>query len=185
MSGSPSERTSVVPNSSRGAEAVAWCISPQLLNGNIALLVLDPLSAVLIAMALHRLSAARSIESISRSIPCLHGWSPARLLSTRTGPTEPCSNRASISLSLPASERPKRTIVGVTGATGTFFAIRLLQLLEMLGIETNLITSKWAVVVMEHVTPKPERQVCSLATFNHTMKICPHQRQAAPFYTTA
>ena len=39
--------------------------------------------------------------------------------------------------------RPK-LIVGITGATGAIFGVRLLQLLEGANVETHLVISKWA-----------------------------------------
>jgi 4-hydroxy-3-polyprenylbenzoate decarboxylase len=39
---------------------------------------------------------------------------------------------------------PKRLIVAITGATGTIFGVRLLQLLQESEIETHLIMSRWA-----------------------------------------
>lgn len=66
--------------------------------------------------------------------------------------------------------RPKRIVVGVTGATGTLFAIRILEVLKALGIETHLIMSKWALATMKYETSMTEAEVRSLATYNHTMK---------------
>ncbi|KAF1352428.1 flavo protein [Delphinella strobiligena] len=66
--------------------------------------------------------------------------------------------------------RPKRIVVGVTGATGTLFAIRILQVLKALGIETHLIMSKWALATMKYETSMSEAEVRSLATYNHPMK---------------
>lgn len=48
--------------------------------------------------------------------------------------------------------RPKRIVIGVTGATGGILAIRLLQALKELGIETHLIMSKWAVATLKYET---------------------------------
>jgi len=53
---------------------------------------------------------------------------------------------------VPDSERRKRLVVGVTGATGTSIAIRLLQALRALDIETHLILSKWAIQTMKYET---------------------------------
>src|SRR5271169_5255677 len=36
---------------------------------------------------------------------------------------------------------PKRVIVGITGATGTIYGIRMLELLRTAGIETHLVVS--------------------------------------------
>jgi len=42
------------------------------------------------------------------------------------------------------AKTPRRLIVALTGATGTIFGVRLLQLLQESEIETHLIMSRWA-----------------------------------------
>jgi len=42
------------------------------------------------------------------------------------------------------AKTPRRLIVAITGATGTIFGVRLLQLLQESEIETHLIMSRWA-----------------------------------------
>ncbi|KAG9949607.1 hypothetical protein KCU85_g4284, partial [Aureobasidium melanogenum] len=66
--------------------------------------------------------------------------------------------------------RPKRIVVGVTGATGTLFAIRILQVLKSLGIETHLVMSKWAVATMKYETSTTEAEVRALATASYPLK---------------
>ena len=39
---------------------------------------------------------------------------------------------------------PRRIIVGITGATGTIFGIRLLEMLRESDVETHLVLSRWA-----------------------------------------
>jgi 4-hydroxy-3-polyprenylbenzoate decarboxylase len=41
-----------------------------------------------------------------------------------------------------ANERPRRLVVGITGATGIIYGIRALELARELGIETHLVISK-------------------------------------------
>lgn len=60
--------------------------------------------------------------------------------------------------------RRKTYVVAVTGATGATLAIRLLQALRALDIETHLILSKWAVKTLKYETDMTEREV-SLAVF--------------------
>ena len=62
---------------------------------------------------------------------------------------------------------PTRLIVGITGATGTIFGVRLLQMLHGSGIETHLVVSKWAARTLTHETPHSLRYVQSLATQNY------------------
>jgi flavin prenyltransferase len=42
------------------------------------------------------------------------------------------------------AKNPRRLIVAITGATGTIFGVRLLQLLQESEVETHLIMSRWA-----------------------------------------
>jgi 4-hydroxy-3-polyprenylbenzoate decarboxylase len=44
----------------------------------------------------------------------------------------------------------KRIIVGITGATGAVFGVRLLEVLGAAGIETHLVLSKWGQQTVEH-----------------------------------
>lgn len=57
-----------------------------------------------------------------------------------------------------------RLIVGMTGATGTIFGVRLLQILEGTGVETHLVMSKWAVRTLIHETPYTAEEVQQMAT---------------------
>ncbi|KAF2212805.1 hypothetical protein CERZMDRAFT_111833 [Cercospora zeae-maydis SCOH1-5] len=66
--------------------------------------------------------------------------------------------------------RQKRIVVAITGATGTVYAVRLLQLLRELHIETHLIISKWALATLKYETPLSEAEIRSLATINYTAK---------------
>ncbi len=60
--------------------------------------------------------------------------------------------------------RPARLIVGITGATGTIFGVRLLQMLHGSGVETHLVMSKWAGRTLVHETPHTVEEVQRLAT---------------------
>ena len=63
--------------------------------------------------------------------------------------------------------KPTRIIVGITGATGTIFGVRLLQMLHGSGVETHLVMSKWAARTLVHETPHSLTEVQSLATHNY------------------
>jgi 4-hydroxy-3-polyprenylbenzoate decarboxylase len=63
--------------------------------------------------------------------------------------------------------KPARLIVGITGATGTIFGVRLLQMLHGSGVETHLILSKWASRTLLHETPHTVEEVRGLATKNY------------------
>jgi len=60
--------------------------------------------------------------------------------------------------------KPARLIVGITGATGTIFGVRLLQMLHGSGVETHLVLSKWATRTLVHETPHTVKEVQALAT---------------------
>ena len=60
--------------------------------------------------------------------------------------------------------KPSRLIVGITGATGTIFGVRLLQMLHGSGVETHLVLSKWAARTLVHETPYSVKEVKDLAT---------------------
>ena len=57
----------------------------------------------------------------------------------------------------------KRLIVGITGASGAIYGVRLLEHLRELPVETHLIATKWARVTIEHETGRDWRDVMSLA----------------------
>src|SRR5262245_34679077 len=63
--------------------------------------------------------------------------------------------------------KPARLIVGITGATGTIFGVRLLQMLHGSGVETHLVMSKWASRTLTHETSHTIKEVQSLATHNY------------------
>ena len=63
--------------------------------------------------------------------------------------------------------KPSRLIVGITGATGTIFGVRLLQMLHGSGVETHLVMSKWAARTLTHETSHSVKDVESLATHSY------------------
>ncbi|RGP64231.1 3-octaprenyl-4-hydroxybenzoate carboxy-lyase [Fusarium sporotrichioides] len=63
-----------------------------------------------------------------------------------------------------------RIVVGITGATGTPYDIRLLDILEELDVETHLIISKWALATVKYECSLTESQIRSLAHNNYTSK---------------
>ena len=60
--------------------------------------------------------------------------------------------------------KPTRLIVGITGATGTIFGVRLLQMLYGSGVETHLVMSKWGARTLVHETPYTVKEAQSMAT---------------------
>jgi flavin prenyltransferase len=62
----------------------------------------------------------------------------------------------------PAPERP-RLVVGISGASGVVYGIRLLALLKSLGVETHLVMSKSAQLTLGHETGLEVAQVKAMA----------------------
>jgi phenylacrylic acid decarboxylase len=55
----------------------------------------------------------------------------------------------------PSSNRRKRIIVAVTGATGSPIAVNLLQRLRQLDVETHLVVSKWGNATLKYELDSP------------------------------
>ena len=56
-----------------------------------------------------------------------------------------------------------RLVVGITGASGAIYGIRLLERLRELDVETHLIVTSWARVTIEHETSYTFAEVKALA----------------------
>ncbi|NOT25140.1 MAG: UbiX family flavin prenyltransferase [Acidobacteria bacterium] len=56
-----------------------------------------------------------------------------------------------------------RIILGITGATGVIYGVRLLERLREAGVETHLVISRWGVRTLTHETPYTREQVEALA----------------------
>jgi len=65
--------------------------------------------------------------------------------------------------------KPTKLIVAITGATGTIFGVRLLQMLQGSGVETHLIMSKWGARTLIHETDYTVEQVERMATRNYPL----------------
>jgi 4-hydroxy-3-polyprenylbenzoate decarboxylase len=63
--------------------------------------------------------------------------------------------------------KPTRLIVGITGATGTIFGVRLLEMLQATDVETHLVMSKWAARTLVHETPFTVEQIQQMATHSY------------------
>jgi 4-hydroxy-3-polyprenylbenzoate decarboxylase len=59
----------------------------------------------------------------------------------------------------------KKIVVGVSGATGTIYAVRVLEALRKANIETHLVISEGAVKVMKLETEYDPEMLASLASF--------------------
>ncbi len=77
------------------------------------------------------------------------------------------STRKTQSSKLTAREQPRRLIVGISGASGAIYGVRILQLLRDAGIESHLVISKSAEVTIAHELDLSLREIKSLATHAH------------------
>lgn len=68
-----------------------------------------------------------------------------------------------------------RIIVGITGASGAIFGVRMLQALRSLGVETHLVMSRWARATLLQETGLSIEDVSGLASVVHA-----GDNQAAP-----
>ena len=59
---------------------------------------------------------------------------------------------------------PRRLVVGMTGATGAVYGIRLLQTLRATDVESHLIVSRWGARTLLHETPYSLADVKAMAT---------------------
>ena len=62
----------------------------------------------------------------------------------------------------------KRLIVGITGASGAIYGVRILERLRDLPVETHLVASRWARVTIEHETDYSFNDVKRLADVVHS-----------------
>jgi 4-hydroxy-3-polyprenylbenzoate decarboxylase len=58
----------------------------------------------------------------------------------------------------------RRLIVAITGATGTIFGVRVLQMLQDTDVETHLVMSRWGARTLTHETAYTVEQVEAMAT---------------------
>jgi 4-hydroxy-3-polyprenylbenzoate decarboxylase len=65
------------------------------------------------------------------------------------------------------TDTPRRLIVGISGASGTIYGVRMLELLRGSGIETHLVISRSAEMTLAYETDLTTKDVRALATVNH------------------
>ncbi len=63
------------------------------------------------------------------------------------------------------SEPARQIIVAITGATGTIYGVRALQMLRQANVETHLIISKWGARTLIHETSYTVEQVQQMASY--------------------
>lgn len=64
---------------------------------------------------------------------------------------------------------PRRMIIGISGASGVTYGVRLLQLLRNAGVETHLVMSKTAELTFAYETDLKIAAVRALANVNHAI----------------
>ena len=62
---------------------------------------------------------------------------------------------------------PRRLIIGISGASGTVYGIRMLEILRGTDIETHLVMSKSAELTLAYETDFKPKDIRTLATVNH------------------
>ena len=67
------------------------------------------------------------------------------------------------------ADLPRRLIVGITGASGSIFGVRLLEMLQGSDIETHLVMSRWGARTLVHETAYTPEQVNELADVVHPL----------------
>lgn len=61
----------------------------------------------------------------------------------------------------------RKLIVGITGATGAIFGVRMLQALRAADVETHLVLSRWGMQTIEHETGLTNAQLHDMASVVH------------------
>ena len=67
------------------------------------------------------------------------------------------------------ANQPRRLIVGITGATGSIYGIRLLEALKDSGVETHLVISAWGARTLAHETECTLEQVRRMAHCSYSV----------------
>src|SRR3954464_8451970 len=69
--------------------------------------------------------------------------------------------------SKPQAAEPKRLIVGISGASGVIYGVRMLEILRDKGIESHLVMSKSAEMTLAYETDFKPKDVKALASVVH------------------
>jgi 4-hydroxy-3-polyprenylbenzoate decarboxylase len=65
------------------------------------------------------------------------------------------------------TDTPRRLVIGISGASGTIYGIRMLELLRDTDIETHLVISRSAEMTLAYETDFTTKDVRALAAVNH------------------
>jgi 4-hydroxy-3-polyprenylbenzoate decarboxylase len=67
------------------------------------------------------------------------------------------------------SSTPARLIVGISGASGSIYGIRALELLRQVGVETHLVMSKSAEMTLAYESDLKPKDIKALASVSHSV----------------
>jgi flavin prenyltransferase len=62
---------------------------------------------------------------------------------------------------------PRRLVIGISGASGTVYGIRMLEVLQGTDIETHLVMSKAAEMTLAYETDRTVKEIRALASISH------------------
>ena len=65
------------------------------------------------------------------------------------------------------AEQPRRLVIGISGASGAVYGVRMLEILKGSGIETHLVMSRSAEMTLAYETDYKARDVKKLASVTH------------------
>ncbi|HTW67057.1 MAG TPA: UbiX family flavin prenyltransferase [Bryobacteraceae bacterium] len=65
-------------------------------------------------------------------------------------------------------DHPQRLVIGITGATGAIFGVRLLEALQGSSVETHLIVSKWGAHTLAQETSYTLDRLRQMAAFSYS-----------------
>jgi 4-hydroxy-3-polyprenylbenzoate decarboxylase len=77
--------------------------------------------------------------------------------------------RVATNQSVPGPRAPDRVILGITGASGVVYGVRLLDALNELGCETHLIVTKAGVMTLGYETTETMRDLAARAAYNYAI----------------
>ena len=83
------------------------------------------------------------------------------------GSAAPTTTPSSPASSVPSQHVPPRLIIGISGASGVAYGLRLLEMLRDSMIETHLVMSRTAEVTLAHETDRKVKAVKALADYCH------------------
>jgi len=67
------------------------------------------------------------------------------------------------------TKTPRRLVVGISGASGAIYGVRMLEMLKKTDIETHLVMSKSAEMTLVYETSYKPKDIRELASVNHPM----------------